>query len=365
MDKLKILYITRKFPPMVGGMENFSYNLYQGLAAHEDVDIDLISLGKSQKHLIWFFPYAFLKTLFTAKKYDIIFVGDAVLCSIGYFVKLIFKNKIVITNVFGLDITFKNKLYQFYLKRFYSKSDKYVSISGETDKLLKDNGDFDSLIITPGVDVGMFSSNDNSDNWETISKKYDISEGDTVLITVGRLVKRKGVEWFVKNVMPKFKNTSIKYLIVGKGENEENIMSAIKSEGLENQVKMLGKISNEDLNSIYKNADIFVMPNIVIENDVEGFGLVAAEASLAGCVVVASGIQGIKDAIIDGKNGFLLETENVKQYVDTILNLVNERQKLNSCSDKFKQYTIDNYSWINICQKYVDLFHLLLDTLKK
>lgn len=351
-DKLKMLYITRKYPPAVGGMENFSYHLYNHFDKNR-VETDLISLGKSQKHLLWFLPYALVKTVCTAHKYDVIFVGDALLSSIGWFTKLFHRKKTVIVNVFGLDITFKNKLYQWYLRRFYKCFDKYISISKETDNALQRRGAHDSVIITPGIDTKQFSG--ECADYAEICRNYGISEGDTVLITVGRLVKRKGVNWFVRNVMPSLKGEPVKYLIVGAGEDHDTIAAGIAEHGLESQVKLLGRVDTPVLNAIYTHADAFMMPNIPVEGDMEGFGLVAAEASLAGLTVVASGIEGIKDAIIDGKNGYLLESGNAAQYLAKIRDICANRAAYRETAKRFQQYTRDVYSWESICDQYLDL----------
>lgn len=356
--KCKVLYITRKFPPMIGGMENFSYNLYKGLSENDEVDIKLISLGKKQKNLMWFVPYALFVTLFTASRYDIIFVGDAVLSIIGFITKLFYHHKKVVVNVFGLDITYKNKFYQFYLKIFYKCFDKYISISRETDNLLHKKGNFDSIIITPGVNCSVFKVNENK--WIEISKRYNISKGDTVLITVGRLVKRKGVEWFVRNVMPFFKTKSVKYLIAGTGDQESRIRETISELDLKDQVIMLGRVSDEELASLYNNADIFIMPNIPVKGDAEGFGIVAAEAGANGLIVLASGIEGIKDAIIDGENGFLLESGNADQYYKKISDIMQNCDHYRSLSKKFAGFTNDNFSWKHICGEYVKLFKELI-----
>lgn len=352
MKKIKMLYITRKYPPAVGGMENFSYNLYNNFDS-DKVEADIISLGKSQKNLVWFLPYAFFRTLFSAHKYDVIFVGDALLSAIGFFTKLLFPKKKVIVNVFGLDITFKNALYQFYLKLFYGKFDKYISISRETDRTLHKKGIKNSVVITPGVNIHQFEG--KSADYNKICKKYNISENDTVLITVGRLVKRKGVNWFIRNVMPELKDKNIKYLIVGDGEDRENIRNSIDELGLQDNVKMLGRVDEKVLNAVYTNADVFIMPNIHVDGDMEGFGLVAVEASLAGLSVVASGIEGIKDAISDGKNGWLLESGNVRQFCDKITDISENRQKYKETAKIHRQYTIDAYSWKSICSQYTEL----------
>ena len=53
--KYKLLFITRKYPPAVGGMETFCYELMQGLD-RERIELKLSALGKKEIQLIWFFP---------------------------------------------------------------------------------------------------------------------------------------------------------------------------------------------------------------------------------------------------------------------------------------------------------------------
>jgi len=357
--RLKVLYITRKYPPCVGGMENFSYNLFNNFDRN-DIDIDLIKLGKKQINLIWFLPYAFFKTLFLAKNYDIIFCGDALLSVIGFFTKVFFRKKKVVVNVFGLDITYKNLIYQFYLKMFYNKFDMYISISKETDRTLQNRGVYKSTIITPGIDVNIKDENLVISD-EDFRKKYSIAKDDVILITVGRLVKRKGVAWFLENVMPKLMNHNVKYLIVGNGDDRENIEKIIDDKDLSSKVQLLGRVTDEDLSAVYSYSDIFVMPNIHVENDMEGFGIVAAEASLYGLIVIASGIEGIKDAIINEKNGYLLESKNIEQYAEKITDISENLNKYKELSKEFRLFTKKEYDWKKICNEYVNLFNLLLN----
>lgn len=69
---------------------------------------------------------------------------------------------------------------------------------------------------------------------------------------------------------------------------------------------------------ILKASEAFVMPNIKVEGDMEGFGLVALAAILAGTVVFAAGHEGITDAIHHQSNGFLLPSGDVQQWVTSI-----------------------------------------------
>lgn len=362
MKKIKLLYVTRKYPPAVGGMENFSYNLYSGFDA-EKVEKDIISLGRSQKNLVWFLPYALIKTLIKARKYDIVFIGDALLSGIGFFTKLLYPKKKTVVNVFGLDITFRNKLYQLYLKLFYNRFDKYIAISSETEKAFKKRGGKRSCVINCGVDTEQFSG--ECADYEEICRKNGIAKDDIVLVTVGRLVKRKGAEWFVSNVMPLLKDEKVKYLIIGDGEERENISESIKEHGLGDKVKILGRVDNAELNAVYTHADAFIMPNIHVDGDMEGFGLVAVEAGLAGLAVFASGIEGIRDAVIDGKNGWVMESGNAAQYADRIKDLCAKREEYRKKAAEYSIYTRENYSWSSVCRKYVSLFEKMLGNNKK
>jgi phosphatidylinositol alpha-1,6-mannosyltransferase len=166
-----------------------------------------------------------------------------------------------------------------------------------------------------------------------------------VLITVGRLVKRKGVAWFIQNVMPKLENNYV-YLIAGGGPEESNIEQSINYLKAEHRIKMLGKVSDHDLKVLYNTADVFVMPNIKIEGDMEGFGIVAIEASSAGLPIVSSSIEGIKDAIVENQSGELFTEKSEAEAIRAIKKTV----ALNRC--RVKQ-SIAKFSWGAIGEKYL------------
>jgi phosphatidylinositol alpha-1,6-mannosyltransferase len=87
-------------------------------------------------------------------------------------------------------------------------------------------------------------------------------------------------------------------LLLGHSTDKEELIQQLSKQ---KNAFHLGKVPNEDLIQMLSLADLFVMPNLSISGDVEGFGLVALEASIRGTYVLASGIQGITDAVIDGR----------------------------------------------------------------
>ena len=112
-------------------------------------------------------------------------------------------------------------------------------------------------IIHYGVDI------ENSKVIESISElrsKYQISHDDFILLTVSRLYPRKGFETVlkaIKLIIEENPKIPIKYLIMGSGEEEQNIKKKIKELKLENYVKLLGRIDGYPKNQYYKLSDLF------------------------------------------------------------------------------------------------------------
>src|SRR3989344_1950045 len=151
--------------------------------------------------------------------------------------------------------------------------------------------------------------------------------------------------------MPKLDKKFV-YLIIGgygnmsKGNELEEYKKLAVKKNIGDSVFLLGKSSDRVLKFAYNSADIFIMPNIKVEGDVEGFGMVAIEASSCGVPVVASNIEGIIDAVKDGKNGYLVESGNVMEFIKILSKDVDLKRK----GKGFKEYTKENYSWKKISE---------------
>jgi phosphatidylinositol alpha-1,6-mannosyltransferase len=98
-----------------------------------------------------------------------------------------------------------------------------------------------------------------------------------------------------------------------------------------------------------------------VEGDEEGFGLVALEASMRGTYVLASGIEGITDAVIDGQNGSLLPSGDAQAWAEKIRTLLSDKAKLNMLSEQGKSFTRANYSWEFMVDGYREVFDRLID----
>lgn len=346
-----ILFITRKFPPMIGGMENFSAGLCSILAEQ----CDLVALKRGQKHLIWWVPLAIVRGMIKARQAAVVHIGDGVLAWVGVIINK-FSHKPISITVHGLDLTYHKYWYQKFIWPALKHYDKIVCVSNYTAAILKQHGISESLIKVIPNAVFMEEWDIEKDRM-AVRKLIDIGNNTDkyIMLTVGRLVKRKGVRWFVDQVMP-ILPAEIIYLIVGSGPDYDAIQEEIQKHDLKNKVFLLGRVSDEELHQLYGGADLFLMPNIPIKNDMEGFGIVALEAAAAGLPVLVSDIEGMRDAVVDGRTGYLVESSNVQAWKQAINRI---RQSSSFSADQVKATVKASYSWQTVGDQYVKLFNKL------
>jgi glycosyltransferase involved in cell wall biosynthesis len=364
---MRILFISRAYPPVVGGMENQNYELSVWLA--RVTKVQTIANRRGKKFLPFFFPYALWCALFSTRRYDVLLLGDGVLACIGWCVKLIFPKKTVVSVVHGMDLTFKNSVYQnFWVKKFLPSLDGLIAVSNETIRAGVARGipEEKFTFIPNGVDTEKFfapaspslggpaSRLSGTHTREELEKILDIHLGNkSVLLTSGRLAKRKGVAWFISNVLPKLPE-DILYVVAGDGKDRENIKRAIQETASSDRVKLLGYVSDETREILFNTADIFIQPNIQVAGDMEGFGISVIEAASCALPVIASRLEGLQDAIKDGANGYLVETENAQQYASLITELLNDKPRLKDFGKQARLYVIDHYAWESIAQLYIN-----------
>lgn len=359
---LKVLFITRCYPPVIGGMEKVSYELTSHLA--NLADIHLIANRKGKKNLPFFLPYALLRALFLIKRHaiDIVHLGDASLAPLGVIIKSVFKLPVVST-VHGLDVTYSNKLYRRIIPKHLKRLDKLICISEHTSiECQKINLPSSKYMVIPnGIKPDEFYlAEPGSREKLQAALKIDLAD-KRLLLSVGHLVARKGILWFIRSVMPHLPKDTI-YLIIGgygnasRGDEKEVYSRQIKDLGLENQIFLLGEVSVEVLRLAYNSADLLVMPNIKVPGDMEGFGIVAIEAASCGLPVLAANLEGIKDAVINGENGFLVESGNAEGFIKQILSYREQAQ----FKKRVREYTVEHFGWGKIAERYLETFQALV-----
>lgn len=200
-----------------------------------------------------------------------------------------------------------------------------------------------------GVDTEEFSPANRIENY--------FNQGTTpVVLFVGRLVERKGVQYLIEAM----EGLNAKLVIVGKGTYEEELRK--KAEHFGSQIVFLGPRTHEELKYIYPSADVLCVPSVQEKDGVvEGFGLVTIEAMASGLPVIGSNSGGIKEVIVSGENGYLVEERDSKALHDKLEELTQNPQRRAEMKENVLQ-TADHYSFKNIGKIYGELIQNAMDS---
>jgi len=357
-----ILYITRKFPPSIGGMQRFNAKLSSNLQSLTKVH--LIAWGGSQAFLPVFLPCAFLRALLVSwtSPVRVIYVSDGLLAPLGLLLKCL-TGKPVIANIHGRDIAFSLKVYQLVVPWCLRHLDQVICVSHALkEECIKRGVAAKKLEVIPnGINVQDFVIKGAWDReGEYLQLTGQPRNGRKVLLTVGRLVAKKGVLHFLENILPEIikKKPEIVYLIVGSGPLKDTVALAIREKHLQKNAILVGDVamSGDSLARVYKLSDLFVMPNIPVAGDMEGFGIVALEAAAAGIPVVASKVDGITEAVHNGHNGLLIPHDDTGNFARIVLDILDNPEH-RDFGKQAKDYVAEHFSWDTIARQYLAVFN--------
>ncbi|NTU66677.1 MAG: glycosyltransferase family 4 protein [Candidatus Moranbacteria bacterium] len=364
---MKILFVSHSYPPTLGGVEIQNFNLAKGLG--QIAEVRVIANGKGKKHLPVFLPLTFFKILFLMPKYDACLMGNGVLAPLGAAARIFHPKKKFFCVIHGLDITFASK--KGLLSRIYSAVnipslkfvDKLFMVGNATiEEAVKIGIERNHCIFIPnGIDAKKLRK--PHDRTE-LSKLFgsDI-QGKQVILRLARFVKHKGTSWFIENVMPKLPDSVVMIAAghrVGKNtagdkDNFSVCEDIIKEKHLENRVKLMPSLPQKDMETLLNTVDICVSPNIEVPGTMEGFGINVIEAGGCERVVIASDLEGLKDAIKDGKNGFLVEPENAEAWTEKINEILGKDDAFRKeFGKKAAAYVEENFNWEKISKRYLE-----------
>jgi len=205
------------------------------------------------------------------------------------------------------------------LKKIIKKSDRLVANSNFTkEELIKLGASGDKIVIIhPKPNKKLLELVDQK-VIDRIKEKYSL-QNKKVLLSVGRLVKRKGFDDVIKAIPDVSKEIpGLVYTIVGDGPERERLENQIKELNLGNVI-ITGNASEKELAAFYSMCDAFIMTSKQLENgDVEGFGIVYLEADMFEKPVIGLNSGGVKDAIDKCHNGKLLSRR--EEIIKNIIN---------------------------------------------
>ena len=171
---------------------------------------------------------------------------------------------------------------------------------------------------------------------KSIRKRY---QGKKIIFSLGRLVEYKGYAYLIESA--KYLNDEYIILIGGSGPLKEELENKIKEQGVQNRVKLLGFIQDDELSAYYKASELFCLPSIL---KTEAFGIVQIEAMSLGKPVVATQIpeSGVSWVNAQGISGLNVSPQNAKELANAIKTITTD----NDTYQLFSKRALERYKTI-------------------
>lgn len=180
------------------------------------------------------------------------------------------------------------------------------------------------------------------------SLKQSLSlNGHRVILAAGRMVPRKGHVTLVR-AMPRILQCHPDTVLIcaGRGPEQREIQRTVDELGVAQYVRLPGYVSDRDLAALYSMCDVFALPaGEAAHGQVEGFGLVFAEAAAYGKPVVAGNSGGVADAVLDGETGLLIEPGDAAASAEAILRILADTQLARRLGDAGRDRVARELNW--------------------
>lgn len=232
---------------------------------------------------------------------------------------------------------------RWWMPRIYNTAAAVIANSRNTCTLLEEVGVDPRRIhvINPGVDAERF---------HPVPREPD---GCFRLLSVGRLQLRKGHDQVVRAVAA-LRDTcpDLVYDIAGDGEERPALEALVRELGLEDRVRFLGVVEDDDLPALYGTCDLFVLANRQLaDDDLEGFGMVFLEAAASGRAVLGGATGGTADAVAHEHNGLLIDTACPDTLTDSIRRLHDDRDLLARLAAAGPEFARSGFDWNDISMR--------------
>ncbi|MEO8194638.1 MAG: glycosyltransferase family 4 protein [Gemmatimonadales bacterium] len=373
---MRLLFVSHSLPPLgrpmenVGGMQRAALDLHDGLLAHRGVSATALVLRSPWNERAYRTPIFLasalreIRSLARQREIDAILFSSMVTAALAVPLRRLLRRSGIVSAaiVNGLDATTTTWPYPHLVRKIFESVDVALPISHATAIACEQRGLSRSRckVVNLGIRLDRFSPRARVEAREqllSIAASHGFpatASPRLILSSVGRLVPRKGVAWFVESVMPQLPKDVV-YLVAGDGPDRFRIDAAIEQNKLESRVKLLGAISDSELEVLYHGSDLFMMPNVPVANDMEGLGLVMLEAGLTGTPTIASRLEGIADVVTEGENGHLVESGNAAGFRDAVMRYYEDADALAEVSVRARLFTAARFGWGGVIDRYIEI----------
>jgi phosphatidylinositol alpha-1,6-mannosyltransferase len=209
--------------------------------------------------------------------------------------------------------------------------------------------------LAPGIDTDHFSPSKKSPR---IRKELGL-EDKKIIVSVGRLVHRKGQDFLI-DALPiiSLEVPNVHLLLVGEGPYRAELQKRADSLGMQDRITFIGRVQYAELPEYICAGDIFAMPSRsrLAGLEVEGLGIVYLEASSCGLPVIGGVSGGAPDAVLEGETGFSVDGKSASAIAASAVHLLKDPDFAANLGSQGRQWIVDQWRW----EIWADLFKKLL-----
>jgi glycosyltransferase involved in cell wall biosynthesis len=364
---MQILQVATVFPPHIGGLEKYVYELSKNVASHGyEVIVVTTNCPRSQiveyrdkiriKRIpvlfsIFNVPASFFLPYLLRVKADLINVHSppffGLLSSI--LIGRVKRIPLILTYHADTGGNIVAQVYNLIFDRFVLRKIALIVVPTPKQKrelIRRGLSQNNIVVISNGFDL---------DRNQLVANVPDVKESfhfqdEKIVLFVGALEKRKGVEFLLKailGVLDVVKN--VRVLIVGDGSEKSNLQNLARSLNIDSRICFMGYVT-ERLNDLYSISDVFVLPSLW-----ESFGMVLLEAMAHQKPIVATKTTGASELIKPGFNGLLVEPRNPEQLAEAIISILSDQEYAHELGVNGQRFS-RNFSWDKTAGEYCKLY---------
>lgn len=242
----------------------------------------------------------------------------------------------LLTSVFG-------PLAPWFMRRAFGRLDAAFPNSNEVMRLTREHAapGCPLHLVHPGVDPELFRPTDA----RFLRERYGLGDAP-VIVSVTRMVARKNLRRLIE-ALPGVRERAPGTLMVlaGTGPERDALQRRATELGLKDAVRFPGRIADGEMAAHYSLGDVFALPSLASEKDVEGFGIVFLEAGACETPVVGGRSGGIPDAVEEGGTGLLVDPLDTEKLAEALADLLLDRARGREMGRKARLRIQNGFTW--------------------
>jgi glycosyltransferase involved in cell wall biosynthesis len=229
------------------------------------------------------------------------------------------------------------------------KADMVHAVSNHIARRATELGARNVTVVPNGVDVSLFKPLDKAE----LRTKYGFGMEEKIVVSSSRLTPKNGIDDLIRAAAML---NDTKLLLLGGGEEKENLQKLINELGCAERIKLLGYVENKKLPEYMNIADVFCRPSRS-----EGFGISFIEAMACKTPVVGTPAGGIPDIIEDGRNGLMAEPNNPKMLAEALKKLLDDEAYARTLGAEGYRTVQEKFTWETVLSKMDDVYAKLME----